>query len=60
MTSCLRLILADQLSESIPSLEGLDKAHDTVMLCEVMEETQYVPHHPKKIAFLFEKSYLVN
>ena len=51
--SKLRLILADQLSESVPSLQGIDKAVDTVMLCEVMEETIYVPHHPKKIAFLF-------
>jgi deoxyribodipyrimidine photolyase-related protein len=51
--STLRLILADQLSESIASLQGLDKENDTVMLCEVMEEASYVPHHPKKIAFLF-------
>jgi deoxyribodipyrimidine photolyase-related protein len=49
----LRLILADQLSESIAALHGLDKAHDTVMLCEVIEEASYVPHHPKKITFLF-------
>ena len=49
----LRLILADQLSESVAALQGLDKAQDTVMLCEVMEEASYVPHHPKKIAFLF-------
>lgn len=48
----LRLILADQLSESISSLEGLEPT-DTVMLCEVMEEATYVLHHPKKIAFLF-------
>lgn len=48
----LRLILADQLSESISSLKGLD-SDDVVMLCEVMEEATYVPHHPKKIAFLF-------
>ena len=51
--TALRLILADQLSESMPSLQGLDTAQDTVMLCEVMEEARYVPHHPKKIAFLF-------
>ncbi len=50
--SALRLILADQLSASISSLESLG-AEDTVMLCEVMEEAGYVPHHPKKIAFLF-------
>lgn len=49
----LRLILADQLSDSISSLQCLDHANDTVMFCEVMEETTYVPHHPKKIAFLF-------
>ncbi len=51
--SALRLILADQLSLSISSLEGLDNVRDCVMLCEVMEEATYVPHHPKKIAFLF-------
>ncbi len=51
--AALRLILGDQLSESIASLQGLDKENDTVMLCEVMEEATYVPHHPKKIAFLF-------
>ena len=51
--STLRLILADQLSDSISSLEGLNKANDIVMLCEVMAEATYVAHHPKKIAFLF-------
>jgi deoxyribodipyrimidine photolyase-related protein len=53
MKSVLRLILADQLSESIASLQGLDKANDTVMFCEVICEATYVPHHPKKIAYLF-------
>lgn len=50
--SNLRLVLADQLSESLSALEGLAPG-DTVMLCEVMEEATHVPHHPKKIAFLF-------
>jgi deoxyribodipyrimidine photolyase-related protein len=49
----LRLVLADQLSESIASMQGLNKADDIILLCEVMEEATYVPHHPKKIAFLF-------
>jgi deoxyribodipyrimidine photolyase-related protein len=49
----LRLILADQLSEPVAALQELDRARDVVMLCEVMEEATYVPHHPKKIAFLF-------
>lgn len=51
--SVLRFILADQLSESIATLRDVDKQRDTIMLCEVMEEATYVPHHPKKIAFLF-------
>lgn len=51
--SCLCLILGDQLSASISSLQGLDKENDRVLLCEVQEEASYVRHHPKKIAFLF-------
>lgn len=51
--SSLRLILGDQLSSGISSLEGIDLQHDTVLMCEVMEEATYVKHHPKKIAFLF-------
>jgi deoxyribodipyrimidine photolyase-related protein len=49
----LRLIFGDQLSHSLASLQDADKAQDTIMLCEVMEEATYVQHHPKKIAFLF-------
>lgn len=48
----LRLILGDQLSASISSLRDVG-AEDVVLMCEVMEEATYVPHHPKKIAFLF-------
>jgi deoxyribodipyrimidine photolyase-related protein len=51
--TALRLILADQLSPSIATLRGADKSQDVILLCEVMEEASYVPHHPKKIAFLF-------
>ena len=50
--STLRLILGDQLSESLASLKDAQK-HDTIMLCEVAMEATYVKHHPKKIAFLF-------
>jgi deoxyribodipyrimidine photolyase-related protein len=49
----LRLIFADQLSHSINTLKKLNKESDVVVFCEVMEEATYVPHHPKKIAFLF-------
>jgi deoxyribodipyrimidine photolyase-related protein len=48
----LRLILGDQLSESISSLnDAVPK--DDILLCEVIEEASYVKHHPKKIAFIF-------
>jgi deoxyribodipyrimidine photolyase-related protein len=49
----LRLILADQLSPTIATLRGANKSTDVILLCEVREEASYVPHHPKKIAFLF-------
>ena len=49
----LRLVLADQLTHTVTALQGLNKARDCVLLSEVMEEATYVPHHKKKIAFLF-------
>jgi deoxyribodipyrimidine photolyase-related protein len=50
--SALRIILNDQLSSTISSLEGCSKDRDIVLLCEVLEEMTYVKHHKKKIAFL--------
>ena len=49
----LRLILGDQLSNTISSLVDVDKAKDLVFMCEVMQEAKYVKHHKKKIVFLF-------
>jgi deoxyribodipyrimidine photolyase-related protein len=46
-------ILGDQLSTKISSLVRADKAHDVVLMCEVMAEATYVGHHKKKIAFIF-------
>ena len=51
--SQLVLILGDQLSFSLSSLDGVDKTRDTILLCEVMAEATYVGHHKKKIAFIF-------
>ena len=51
--STLRLILGDQLTPDISSLKGADKSNDIILLCEVFDETVYVRHHQKKIAFLF-------
>ena len=53
MVSRLILILGDQLSDDLSALREGDAARDTVVMAEVMGEATYVPHHPKKIAFLF-------
>lgn len=47
------LILGDQLSHNISSLQFCDKKTDIIMLCENWNEATYVKHHVKKIAFLF-------
>ncbi len=47
------MILGDQLSRGISSLSDADPKRDIVLLAEVADETRYVPHHPKKIAFIF-------
>lgn len=49
----LRLILGDQLNINISSLADLDPYEDTILMAEVYQETQYVKHHKKKIAFIF-------
>ena len=49
----LVLVLGDQLSENLSALSAADKDRDIVVMAEVAEEAGYVPHHPKKIAFLF-------
>ena len=49
----LVLVLGDQLTPTLSSLQMADKAQDLVLIVEVMEEATYVKHHKKKIAFLF-------
>lgn len=49
----LVLVLGDQLSDNLSALRGADKDSDVIVMAEVMGEAEYVPHHPKKIAFLF-------
>lgn len=48
----LRIILGDQLTNNISSLEDIDLKRDIVLMCEVMDECTYVKHHKKKIAFV--------
>jgi deoxyribodipyrimidine photolyase-related protein len=49
----LVLVLGDQLSDGLSALAAADPALDVVVMAEVAGEADYVPHHPKKIAFLF-------
>ncbi len=49
----LVLILGDQLTSEITSLQAADRERDVVVMAEVAEEATYVRHHKKKIAFLF-------
>jgi len=51
--STLRIILGDQLIENISSLSDCDKEQDHILMAEVMTETTYVPHHQKKLVFVF-------
>ncbi len=46
-------LLGDQLSLSLSSLRDLDKKNDLVLMAEVLEEASYVPHHKKKLVFIF-------
>jgi deoxyribodipyrimidine photolyase-related protein len=48
----LVLVLGDQLSDGLSALREGDRARDVVVMAEVQAEASYVPHHPKKIAFV--------
>ncbi|GAB4182162.1 MAG: cryptochrome/photolyase family protein [Wenzhouxiangellaceae bacterium] len=51
--SRLCLVLGDQLSRQLSSLQAIDAETDHVVMAEVSDEATYVPHHPKKIVFIF-------
>ena len=55
MTKSLTLlpVFADQLSHSLASLKAADKAQSVVLMVEVKEEAETVPHHARKLVFLF-------
>lgn len=48
----LIFILGDQLSFNLSSLSDADPKKDRILMCEVAEETGYVPHHKKKLVFI--------
>mgnify|MGYP001208566377 CR=1 FL=1 len=49
----LRLILSDQLNESISSLSDLDPKHDLIKISEVWDQATFVKHHKKKLVLIF-------
>ena len=49
----LILVLGDQLSPDLPSLRRTPGGEADILMAEVSEETAYVAHHKKKIAFIF-------
>lgn len=51
-TDALRIVLGDQLGQGLLALREGERTRDTVLLMEVADETRYVPHHKKKIAFI--------
>lgn len=53
MTGRLILVLGDQLSPDLAALKQGQRARDVVLMAEVAAEASYVPHHQKKIAYVF-------
>ena len=51
--SILRVILGDQLTDSISSLSNCDKSEDIVLISELIDEATFIPHHKKKLVFIF-------
>lgn len=49
----LCVILGDQLSDKISSLDGFDKKQDSILMMEVMDEIEYANHHKKKLVLIF-------
>ena len=47
------LILGDQLSLNLPTLQHLNKSKDRLVMAEVADEATYVKHHKQKIALIF-------
>ncbi len=49
----VRLVLGDQLSDSLSALSDAEPEHDLILMAEVLEEATYVRHHPQKIILIF-------
>lgn len=49
----LTIIVGDQLSPDIASIKAIDRGKDHVLMAELLDEVEYVPHHCKKIVLIF-------
>ena len=49
----LVLVLGDQLSPRIAALREADRDDSVILIVEVAREATYVPHHKKKLVFIF-------
>jgi len=49
----LTIITGDQLSPDLASFRTVDRGKDHVLMAELADEVQYVPHHLKKIVLVF-------
>lgn len=49
----LRVILGDQLNLAVSSLRDCNVEDDVILMCEVSAEASIVPHHKKKLVFIF-------
>ena len=52
-TRNLILVLGDQLTPGLSSLKSGDPSCDCILMAELLDEASYVPHHKKKLAFIF-------
>ncbi len=52
MVARIVLVLRDQFSLDLSALKKAQKARDVVVMAEVVEATEYVRNHPKKIALI--------
>ncbi|KAA3624283.1 MAG: cryptochrome/photolyase family protein [Proteobacteria bacterium] len=49
----MRIVLGDQLANSVSALRDVDLERDVILMAEVAEEATCVKHHRKKLAFVF-------
>ena len=53
MPKTLRIVLGDQLSSSISSLQDIDPKEDCILMTELLYEATHVKHHKKKLVLIF-------